>query len=211
MNLKTRLKVNQVKNLTDARYFAAVGAEWLGFEFDPTAARSVSVELAKEIKAWLAGPRFFGSFGSLTVENINEICTSLEMDICQVGEAIGFEKLDRSIQSIIHRIDISSNDSAPDIEAKLEHLKPNVAQFSLNFETKWTDIKNGNHWTVEAIQTICAKYPVFLKMDFTKENVLEILEKIKPFGIELQGGDEIVTGMQSFDEVGEIIDLLEMD
>jgi len=45
-----------INNLTDARYFAALGVDWLGFNINPASESYINAEQLKEIIDWVEGP-----------------------------------------------------------------------------------------------------------------------------------------------------------
>lgn len=51
-----------VKNLTDARYFTAMGVEYLHFELNPKSNFAISEKDFHEIIAWVEGPKILCSF-----------------------------------------------------------------------------------------------------------------------------------------------------
>ena len=48
MGLRTKIKISSLNNLTEARFYAAAGVEWIGFNFDPLHALFIEPEKAKE-------------------------------------------------------------------------------------------------------------------------------------------------------------------
>lgn len=55
--LKAKIKISQITNLTDARYFAAWGVDYLGFDINPDSPFFISPPLVKEIADWIEGPK----------------------------------------------------------------------------------------------------------------------------------------------------------
>lgn len=53
MSLKTKVKVGNITNLSDARYCAGMGVDWLGFPIE-----SVNPKTFAEITSWVTGPQF---------------------------------------------------------------------------------------------------------------------------------------------------------
>lgn len=210
--LQTRLKISSVNNLTEARYFSAMGVEWIGFDFNPESSRYVDVETAKEISGWLAGPRFLGEFGNHPVELVNEVSTTLGFEIVQTDMDLDLDHLDPKISSLIHRVKISPDVQKTALEHFLEERNRWTSQFLLDFTSNvyWKDVEESKVLSKDFLKDLCDEYDVLLKFDFTKENVLAIVETLQPLGIDLSGGNELQTGMQAFDEVGEILELLEV-
>lgn len=205
--MKTKLKISSVNSLTDGRYFAASGAEWLGFRFDDRSPRSVSVDLAKEIKDWLSGPRFIAEFNERSVNEINEIVEHLGTDCIQTAQDLNFADLSNQIQSVIHYINISNFNTVVDLEAFLKERSTSIAQFVLDF--RYLQEMKMPFWEAESIRNLCQNYPIFIKWHFDIENILPIVNNLSPFGLDLEGGNEIGTGLQAFDEVSEMLRLLE--
>ncbi|GAA5220218.1 hypothetical protein [Membranihabitans marinus] len=58
-----------VKNLTDARYFTAMGVEYLHFELNPKSNFAISEKDFHEIIAWVEGPKILCSFDHLFDED----------------------------------------------------------------------------------------------------------------------------------------------
>ena len=53
----TKIKAGSVSSLSDARYFAGVGVDWLGFNVDASSDSYVNPELYKNIIGWVSGPK----------------------------------------------------------------------------------------------------------------------------------------------------------
>ncbi|HRB69408.1 MAG TPA: hypothetical protein PLC92_04830, partial [Chitinophagales bacterium] len=58
-----QLKISSISNLTDARFFSAIGAHFLGFTFDALNENNISISKAQEIINWLYQPNIVGEFG----------------------------------------------------------------------------------------------------------------------------------------------------
>ena len=54
--LKAKIKVSHITNLTDARYFAAWGVDYFGYDINPDSEFFVSPPVVKEISGWIEGP-----------------------------------------------------------------------------------------------------------------------------------------------------------
>jgi len=66
-----------------------------------------------------------------------------------------------------------------------------------------------NEELMKMLHSICKDYPVLLNFDFTEDNLLTIIDEIKPFGINLKGDDEIKPGYKDYDALNNLVDLLE--
>lgn len=70
--LKSKVIATHVTNLTDARYFAARGVDYLLFDMD-----TISVDSALEIKEWVAGPDILLLFSSSSLSELDEAVIKL--------------------------------------------------------------------------------------------------------------------------------------
>src|SRR6478736_3441572 len=58
MSLKTKVKVGNITNLSDARYCAGMGASWLGFPIKEADGSLLAPEKFIDITGWVSGPEF---------------------------------------------------------------------------------------------------------------------------------------------------------
>lgn len=65
--LSKRIIASDITNLTDARYFAAQGAEFLLFQMD-----KISVSNVVEIKEWVEGIKILLSFNPNSIDSLEE-------------------------------------------------------------------------------------------------------------------------------------------
>ncbi|MDX5321816.1 MAG: hypothetical protein LPK45_11795, partial [Bacteroidota bacterium] len=79
-----RIKFGSVTNLTDARYAAAVYADWVGFCFIPGHVRYIEPLKAKEIIDWLSGPSMVAEIGEMMPESMQSALEVLMIDTVQV-------------------------------------------------------------------------------------------------------------------------------
>jgi len=214
--LKTKVKAARINNLTDARYFAAWYTEWLGFCCDTTDADYVTPELLHAIRDWVEGPQIVGEFGAQDAIYIREAVDFLKLDAVQVGFFYDEMKLeDLSGLNVMREVVIDPNEQI-DLPNTLQRLSPHVQCFLLEFSKNnitWDDIKNTkktNHfYDVNTLQTLCSNYPILLSINVKGESVDELLEMLKPQGLNVFGGTEEKVGFKSFDELDELFEALE--
>ena len=63
--------------------------------------------------------------------------------------------------------------------------------------------------TRQLIWKITQKYKVIINTRITKETVISIIDRTRSFGLNLPAGDEIKTGVQAFEEIADLLELLE--
>jgi phosphoribosylanthranilate isomerase len=70
---KTKIKVNGVTHLTDARYFAAAGVHYMGFDlFGEHVVPAVELQKIAAIKEWVSGPKLFITVNEATEDTLEE-------------------------------------------------------------------------------------------------------------------------------------------
>ena len=57
MSLATKVKAGSVSSLSDARFFAGMGVDWIGFDVNPASDSFVNADLYKSFVGWIAGPK----------------------------------------------------------------------------------------------------------------------------------------------------------
>lgn len=213
--LKTKVKASAVTNLTDARYFAAREVEWLGLPLGQGAESNVAPAAAKAFVEWVDGVKIVGEFGFSDAAEIQEMHEYLWFDAVQVGMFTPLEELMKLERlAIIKEVIFEKSASEKELAEHLSTYAARCDYFLLNFEKTgitWEDVKAGQPFSVEALRALCEKYQVILAMDFSPENLPEILTQINPHGLNLTGGEEEKVGFKSFDELDEILDELEVE
>ena len=63
--ISRKVIVQNITNLTDARYFAAWGVEYLSYNLNAASPYAVSLEKIMEIKGWVEGPKTLIESGSV--------------------------------------------------------------------------------------------------------------------------------------------------
>ncbi|OWY22160.1 hypothetical protein C7N43_13610 [Sphingobacteriales bacterium UPWRP_1] len=212
MQLKVRVKVNSINNLSDARYFATF-AEWAGFNFNPNDVTHLPVATARVLMGWLSGPRMVGEFGNAPVEIINQTAKELNLNTIQTDVDLPVQQLAPQISAIIRRVNIMADMLPAQLNDLLQKNAAHTAWFLLNFthaNWNWNNLQQHTRFTPQYLKNLCADYNILLQLPFTPQNILQVLEEIQPAGIALNSGQEIKTGIRSFDDVADIIELLDL-
>mgnify|MGYP001549172775 CR=1 FL=1 len=91
---KTKVKVNKIEHLTDARYFAAAGVDYMGFQLDgPGMNNEEEIRKIAAIKEWVSGPQIFVGAKKAT-EDILENAFAKGIEIIEVAEKTALFGLD---------------------------------------------------------------------------------------------------------------------
>ncbi len=85
--LITKVKVGQVTNLSEARYCAGMGVDFLSFPIS-----SIDPKMYQEITGWVAGPKFGVEVDNGSLSTINEYKPDfLVVPVARMDDFPGFE------------------------------------------------------------------------------------------------------------------------
>ncbi len=213
--LKTKVKAGPITNLTDARYFAARGVEWLSFDFDQNSETYLPPHMMRAIREWVDGVQFVGEFGITTPLEMRALIEECQLDTIQVGLFVEVDML-LELQSpvpVMKEIVIERHTSAAEVTKALEQFQPWVQFFVLDFAKNgftWEMLQTDKNFSPAQLQEWCKRFPIILNIDFQKEMLNDFLDVLLPAGFCVKGGEEEKIGYKSFDELDEIFDLLEL-
>lgn len=214
--LRTKILAGSITNLTDARYFAAMGVEWMGFNLNPGDETFMPPVQVQAIKEWVEGPAILGEFNLQSAEEIDTIASDLELDGIQVGMFTSLDtlqELDTDLP-VIKEVVIEKSTDRSGLSEILDAFAPYVQYFLLDLaKNDWTseDLEEGDEINWAYIQELCDDYPILLHFGFDTETILEVMEDLEPSGLKVMGGDEEKVGYKSYDELDELLEALEED
>lgn len=211
--LKTRIKASQITNLTDARYFAAWGADWLGFNFEEGNDSYISPQAMLAIKGWVEGPKVIGNFGLKTAAEIIEAVKLLDLDAVQLG-MFAQKELIQQLDGItvFKEIVVEQNFSIDTIAEIMLELGELVDYFVLNFDKNgisYDMLKSNTPFSFEALQALFENYPIILSINHQSDQLDDLLNTLQPYGLDVSGSEEEKVGLKSFDELDDIFEALE--
>jgi phosphoribosylanthranilate isomerase len=195
--LKTQVKVSSIANLSDARYCAGMGVEWLGFPL-----QEITVEKFTEIRNWLAGVQIVGEFTKATADQIREAVAIYQPDVIEVDSSVSLV----AIQSIeipkILRVNIDTDN----LPAIFTASAPYVSHFLLVGDS--ADSLTGMEASVEIW---AAQYPIIVGLDIPEADLDEWVEQSSIQGIGLVAGEEDRPGFRDFTDLMTILEKLETE
>lgn len=188
--LKTKIIAADITNLTDARYFAAWGVDYITFVGDPNSNRFIAPNQVKEIKDWLEGPTYAISYPGVDIdETVFEQLSVLEMDTYVLSRFINPSE--------------SINDALIIREIIEEDIKEQDEEILI------LKCEENTITTLKEHENFLSKNEVYLDGNFSKDEIVDLLEKYRIAGFVLRGGEEEKVGLKSFDELDEIMEALE--
>ena len=195
--LKTQVKVSSIANLSDARYCAGMGVEWLGFPL-----QEITLERFTEIRNWLAGVQIVGEFTKATADQVREAVAIYQPDVIEVDSSVSLVAIQSIDVSKILRVNIDT-DNLPAIFAA---SAPYVTHFLLVGDS--ADSLAGMEASVEIW---AAQYPIIVGLDIPEDDLDEWVEQSSIQGIGLVAGEEDRPGFRDFTDLMTILEKLETE
>ncbi len=212
---KLIVKAASVTTLTDARYFAARGVDWLGLSLDSSQDSNLSFAAALAIKEWVEGVKVIGEFGWADLDDIDEALGMMGLDGVQVGQFADEATLNKLsercvlFREVVVEPGMSVADLANAIEQGATLVYATVVNLAKN-GISWSDIAQGKSpISVEELTELCRQYALVLRLDTEPAELETCLRTLSPWGIEVRGGEEEKVGFKSFDELDDWFDALD--
>ena len=144
------------------------------------------------------------------LEEISSAAEELGIDVIQLKPGHGFEKGQFKLPVIQEvRLDAGYGLEEADHELTKASLFANAVLLDLRSSgLTWEHLKES--YMASALPGWCENYPIILDLDFTPQNIHEILKLVKPKGIQVRGGEEIRTGVKDFEEIDYLLEELEL-
>lgn len=205
MGLKTLVLINKINNLSEARYCAGMGADILSFCLDPNEEGFLNPDVANEIIGWLAGVQVSGEFQSLSAEHINMIADSCSLQFVQLNSFYLLDELSGIKVPVIQQVLINKDTIETDLIETLALYQNSVHSFLIVSNDFYT-IDETN---IRLLTHLASQFPIIIGFGIKADTINMVIDKIKPAGISLRGGEEIKPGLQNFDELESIFEALE--
>lgn len=183
------IKAGNISNLTEARYFSSKLIEYIGFNFDLSSGNAIEPIQAQQIIAWIEGPEIVAEFGAEPKSKIKEITTILGIETIKIPFARKSEFQDTTLKLILQS---NFSDLPQDLEIG------ELLQVKFNEE----DLSNAE------FSQLLQQNKVILETDWTTDN-LQKVQDFQPYGINFNGSGELKTGIQSFEEIDSLFELME--
>lgn len=191
MTLVTKVKAANITNLSDARYCAGMGVDWIGFP-----AAQVNPTLFSEITGWLSGPQWVVELGAQPWPVLVDYPTRIWQ--CSLSE------LDEAL--------LLSGTLMVQLEA--HQWKAAEARLKANSERIEAIILHGFSGTTESEKltaiTIQRLFPVLIDLNNTPYALNEILDW-SVSGVQLHGGLEERPGLKDYTPLADVLERLEVD
>ncbi|MDO8577153.1 MAG: phosphoribosylanthranilate isomerase [Candidatus Daviesbacteria bacterium] len=174
MNVK--VKICGIRSIEAAKTAADAGADFLGFNFVPTSARYIDPQpAAKTIHSFKRQVKIVGVFQDAEINYVNNLILTLGLDFVQLHGHENNEYINQLGIPVIKSIAIDGRPGS--IKADyllLDRVKRGEGKM-INFQKA---------------AKLAANYPVFYAGGLNPDNVAAVIQKVKPFAVDVAGGIE---------------------
>jgi phosphoribosylanthranilate isomerase len=205
MALRTFVKINGITNLTDARYCSGMYVDLLGFTFEEGADRLVSVTTFKEISGWVSGVDFVAEFEWASSEDIQN-------NLAKCNEIKWLEH--KSIKTLLEFREKGFNliykCSLEELAELGQELLDELANSEIIIHV--SDLKSSlSEEDEHKLKELGIKQKIILGIGLNASNVERLINDLNLFGISMTGGNEIKPGLMDFNELADILEVLEVE
>jgi phosphoribosylanthranilate isomerase len=201
MPLKTKVKVGNITNLSDARYCAGMGVDLLGFPLKNTDGSPLSPGKFTDITGWVSGPAFVLETGDANLAEVYQTIASYPAQYIEL-DASQLDRFDPAyIEKLIVSVDIHHWEKWKN---KIIQAKDSIAYLLIRNDREGnpTDVKS----LMEEMAQSCA---VLLGFGVVKETLADVLQ-LPIAGISLRGSDEEKPGVKEY-HLADILEALDED
>lgn len=195
MALITKVKAGSVSSLSDARYFAGMGVDWLGFDVDSSSPHYVSPELYKNIIGWVTGPLRVLELPLLDSVAIQSLIETYVPDVIEVDSRTLEAAKRVTTLPIILRVNLDDTLPAWDTFALAKYVSI-VTVSPLSHKA-----------TIEKISKVT---DVLLTVSPDQHQLKELLTLLPIAGVCLQGSPEIQVGLKDY-SFADLLESLDLD
>jgi hypothetical protein len=173
-----------INNLTDARYFASWGVDYLLFDL-----ATISIEEIKVIVGWVEGVKVLIWIDSHSLGSLDEVIVKLSPYAVGAQAKSDFGRLIEKTSG--YKVFYWSPET-------LQDAPMIIISESENIDAQAHKVKSGNNF--EAFSTV----------SFDQKGLKEFLSKSDTsIGVVIKGGLEIATGLKQFEETDSLLEILD--
>jgi len=196
--LKTKVKVGNVTNLSDARYCAGMGVDMLGFSVG-LAHDIIDPKKYKEITEWVSGPDFVIEWGGAEIPG----------DFAYIIQPYNASFLEIDAQHL-KNIDEIGFRLIVTVQAKDWHsLREMILSYKNRISYVLLTSADGGPLDHMLIAEIGHEFPLLLGYGIS-ENNLDVISGLPIAGISLEGTEESSPGLKDYSHLSAILERLEV-
>ena len=190
-----RIKADAIQNLTDARYFAAWGLDYLGFCLDVQAPDYLAAQEISIIRSWVSGPK---AVGELTARQNHANALALQKTFnfaaLELAPNANFVEAfsDLRLTDLILRVSLSSFNDLQALSEHLSYYNPFVHHFIL---------EDLGPYQAQDLKPLLSRHDCSIRAHWSAPSDLALWHQAGARGFCFRGGAEERTGYKSFEDL----------
>ncbi len=201
MNLQ--IKADGISHLTDARYFAALDAEYI--VLDMRSGSPLTPAHIHAISDWVDGPEILIQIDFPVQEELDEWVKSGTVSGFQLPLITRVPAIESGLAcQWIYTLPYSALDA--EIYSTLKSGSVDILQVSFSGK----DLNNDVSAEFAALKQVCRCIYVDIEQNVIPKKIAETVTQLAPYGLNIRGSSEEKPGYKSFDEIDTILELLEL-
>lgn len=205
--MNTLVYLKPITNLSDGRFAAAAGCSFTGFVCDPIMPNSINMEAIIQIAGWLSGPESIAIFGRPTLHLVEDTCERLQINIAEVPYLANVNWAQFKVRLMV-TLPISMVFNP---EFNLNEFPAN-SMLCLQADEIITDFTQlqAKHQMLKTLTLLSTMKQIFVELPWTTTS-LQAFSKMVPFaGVVFKGGYEERPGLRSFDDLTDLLEVLDV-
>lgn len=174
--MPVKIKICGIRSMRAAITAVSAGADFLGFNFVPDSKRCIDHFTAEKIINEVRGMvKIVGVFQDADINYINHIALSLKPDFIQLHGREDDKYINQLSLPVIKSITVSSHP----LSKKADYLlldRPEKGK--------------GEMINLQKAAKLAAGYPLFFAGGLNSDNVIRVVQKVRPFAVDVAGGIE---------------------
>lgn len=199
--MQTKIKICGIQDLQTAKFCEKNGVDFIGFNFVKTSKRYIDPKFAFEICKDLKKIKKVGIFVDEKIEEVNEIANKLNLDYVQLHGQEDNGYIDKCSTKVIKAFRMNKNFIQQDLD---KFRSENVKYFLFDGQ------RNGEMFDHSILKNLKISKPFFVAGGINSENVLDLVEKYKPYGVDIASGVEDEDGRKDFGKIETLLFSLEL-
>lgn len=199
----TKIKICGITNMEDAQAAADYGADALGFIFYKESKRYVDPEVAKSIVSAL--PPFIATVGVFVNHDLGEISRIKETTGIQVAQLHGDETPEFASSLPIEVIKVIRVKDKSDLD-KVAQYSGQAILFDTYSDKEYGGTGESFDWKI--LNNLSSEKKVVLSGGLNPENVLEAIQIVRPYAVDVSSGVEDTPGKKDHTKIKKFIEAI---